>query len=110
MKMQDCFERIISEKNKFYTLNGQRIEFSEIASPVGLLPALVRRASQSCTLQFGFDLGERFEDANPSILGLRLILDDQCPWSVRFLFVSDAINDIIQHHEKEVSLDELLYD
>ena len=96
---------------KFY-LNDRFISHEEVFSSTGLLPALARRADQLCSLCLGYGLGVSFEDAENALLGMRVIFDEVTPRSLRLLYLTDILNEIIQGgvNGDYTALDELMYD
>lgn len=96
---------------KFY-LNERFVSYDEVFSPTGLLPGLVKRADQLCSLCLGYGLGISFEEAENSLLGTRIIFDDVTPNALRLLFIVDVLNEIMQGAVTNdyTPLDELMYD
>lgn len=96
---------------KFY-LNDRFITYEEVFSPTGLLPALARRADQLCSLCLGYGLGVSFEDAEEALLGMRVIFDEVTPRSLRLLYLTDIVSEIIRGAVSSdyTALDELMYD
>lgn len=96
---------------KFY-LNDRFISHEEVFSPTGLLPALARRADQLCALCLGYGLGVSFEDAEDALLGMRVIFDEVTPRSLRLLYLTDILQEIVRGGVSAdyTALDELMYD
>lgn len=96
---------------KFY-LNDRFISYEEVFSYTGLLPAIVRRADQLCSLCLGYGLGVSFEDAENALLGLRVIFDEVTPRALRLMYLTDVVNELIQGGTSSdyTPLDELMYD
>ncbi len=96
---------------KFY-LNDRFISYEEVFSLTGLLPALARRADQLCSLCLGYGLGVSFEDAENALLGMRVIFDEVTPRSLRLLYLTDILHEIIRGGVSSdyTALDELMYD
>jgi len=95
-----------------FTLRSMQIPLSEVFSPVGLLPALAKRADQLCSLCLGYGIGATFEEAEGTELGIRVTFDDVTPNVLRYLCIIDVVNEIIKSasDQKMVAMDELLYD
>lgn len=95
-----------------FLLNDRMITFEEIFSPAGLLPALSRRADQLCSLCLGYGMGVTFEEAQGSILGVKVVFDDVTPAILRVLCLTDVISELIKAAPSPhaVALDELMYD
>lgn len=96
---------------KFY-LNDRFLSFDEVFSDTGLLPAIVKRADQLCSLCLGYGLGATFSEAENALLGLRVVFDEVTPNSLRLLCMTDVVNELIQGGPSRdyTPLDELMYD
>ncbi len=75
-----------------FTFNDKPISIEEALSETGLLPAIARRADQLCSLCLGYGIGITFEEADKSILGVKVTFDDVTPNVLRFLCIADVIN------------------
>ncbi len=95
-----------------FTLNDKAITIDEVFAETGLLPAIARRADQLCSLCLGYGIGISFEEAENSLLGVRIIFDDVTPDILRYLCVADVLTELIQASPSATatSLDELMYD
>jgi intracellular multiplication protein IcmS len=95
-----------------FTFNDKPISVEEALSETGLLPAIARRADQLCSLCLGYGIGISFEEADKSILGVKVSFDDVTPNVLRFLCIADVINELIQASpvKPNTPLDELMYD
>ena len=95
-----------------FTLNDKPIIPEEIFMETGLLPAIARRADQLCSLCLGYGIGITFEEADRSILGVRVIFDDVTPNILRFMCITDVLCELIQSSPSRSTtpLDELMYD
>jgi len=95
-----------------YVLNDRPISLKEIFNETGLLPAIVRRADQLCSLCLGYGLGVTFDEAEDSLLGVRVVFDDVTPDILRYMCVIDVLNELIisSPSKNAVQLDELMYD
>ncbi len=98
--------------NANFTLNERIISMEEVFSEVGLLPAIARRADQLCSLCLGYGLGISFEEAEKSMLGVRIMFDDVTPNVLRFMCITDVLCELIQSGPSTTltPLDELMYD
>lgn len=95
-----------------FSLNGRPMTIEEVFQPTGLLPAISRRADQLCSLCLGYGIGITFEEAEGSVLGVKVIFDDITPNVLRMLCVMDVLYELIQSTPRgEMSpLDQLMYD
>ncbi len=104
--------KITQKLNVQFLLNDRSITFEEVYSPTGLLPALSRRADQLCSLCLGYGIGVSFEEAQGSILGVKVVFDDITPAILRVLCITDVVSELIKAapSPNAVALDELMYD
>lgn len=95
-----------------FTLKGRPISLNEIFNDTGLLPGLTKRADQLSSLCFGYGLGATYQDAEKSLLGLKVNFDEFTPDALRLFCILDVINELIKNspYKESVSLDELMYD
>ena len=95
-----------------FTLNDKPITFNEVFKDTGLLPAIARRADQLASLCLGYGLGVTFDEADDSMLGVRVVFDDVTPNVLRFLCITDVLCELIQSgiSTDATPLDELMYD
>ncbi len=95
-----------------YILNGRPMTVEEVFAPTGLLPAISRRADQLCSLCLGYGIGITFEEAEGSVLGVKVIFDDITPNVLRMLCILDVIKELSQSTAKGdmTALDQLMYD
>lgn len=95
-----------------FTLNDRVISYEEIFNDTGLLPALSRRADQLCSLCLGYGIGVSFDEADKSLLGVRVVFDDVTPNVLRYLCITDVLCELIyaSPSKDRVALDELMYD
>ncbi len=95
-----------------FTLNNRQITYEEVFSETGLLPAIARRADQLCSLCLGYGIGISFDEAEKSLLGVKVIFDDVTPNTLRFLCITDVLSELINNGPSKEStpLDELMYD
>jgi intracellular multiplication protein IcmS len=95
-----------------FNLNGRPMTVEEVFSPTGLLPAMTRRADQLCSLCLGYGIGATFEEAEGSILGVKVIFDDITPNILRMLCITDVVHELVQGTPRGemTALDQLMYD
>ena len=95
-----------------FSLHNNSISSAEVFSNLGLLPAIARRADQLCSLCLGYGIGVTFEDAEGSLLGIKVIFDDVTPSVLRYLCIADVLSELVKTavSKDNVALDELLYD
>jgi intracellular multiplication protein IcmS len=112
MDMSTQLGRIARAMNARFSLNGRPMTIEEVFAPAGLLPAIARRADQLCSLCLGYGIGITFEEAEGSVLGVKVGFDDVTPNVLRMMCVADVLNELIQGTPKgEMSpLDQLMYD
>lgn len=103
---------IAATMNAKFTLNDNFIGYEEVFSDTGLLPALARRADQLCSLCLGYGIGVTFEEAEKSLLGVRVLFDEVTPNVLRYLCITDVLSELINSSSSEgkTALDELMYD
>lgn len=104
--------RIAKTMKGNFTLNGRVMSYEEVFSETGLLPGLARRADQLCSLCLGYGIGATFEEAQPSLLGVKVVFDDVTPNVLRYLCITDVLSELIRlgPSPTETPLDELMYD
>ncbi len=95
-----------------FSFNDRPLTHKEVFSERGLLPALSRRADQLCSLCLGYGIGVTFDEAEDSMLGVKVNFDDVTPTVLRLLCITDVLNELINAApSKEITpLDELKYD
>lgn len=95
-----------------FTLNDRPIGYEEVFSDTGLLPAMARRADQLCSLCLGYGIGITFDEAEKSLLGVKIVFDDVTPNVLRYLCITDVVHELIHSgpNQSETPLDELMYD
>ncbi len=98
--------------NAKFTLNERPISFDEVFADTGLLPAMSRRADQLSSLCLGYGIGITFEEAEKSLLGVRVIYDDVTPNTLRLLCITDVLCELMKSTPAggTTALDELMYD
>ena len=107
-----CLSGLSRSLNANYTLNEKPIEYDDVFSETGLLPAIARRADQLCSLCLGYGIGISFEEADSSLLGVRVRFDDVTPYTLRYLCMLDVLCELIYTAPSRdiTALDELMYD
>lgn len=95
-----------------FSFNDRPMTHKEVFADTGLLPALSRRADQLCSLCLGYGIGVTFDEAEDSLLGVKVNFDDVTPTVLRLMCITDVLNEIIQSSSsREITpLDELMYD
>jgi intracellular multiplication protein IcmS len=103
---------IVGAMGAKFTLNDNFIGYDEVLSPTGLLPALSRRADQLCSLCLGYGIGVTFDEAEKSLLGVKVVFDEVTPNILRYMTITDVISELINAgtFDGKTALDELLYD
>jgi intracellular multiplication protein IcmS len=98
--------------NANFSLNDRSITYEEVFSETGLLPAIARRADQLCSLCLGYGIGVSFDEAEKSLLGIKVNFDEVTPNVLRFLCITDVLNELIKSSPSRdnTPLDELMYD
>ncbi len=112
MDLQKKMLFIVKQMRANFQLNENSISYQEVFSEMGLLPAIARRADQLCSLCLGYGIGVTFEEAEGSLLGVKVVFDEVTPDSLRLLCMADVVNELINSAPtKDVTpLDELMYD
>ena len=95
-----------------FSLRDKPISYQEVFSMTGLLPGIARRADQLCSLCLGYGIGATFEEAEGSVLGVKVAFDDITPNVIRILCIADVLQELIRSASvgDAVPLDELMYD
>jgi intracellular multiplication protein IcmS len=95
-----------------FSLNGRAMTIEEVFAPAGLLPAIARRADQLSSLCLGYGIGITFEEAEGSVLGVKVLFDDVTPNVLRMLCVADVLNELTAATPRGemAPLDQLMYD
>lgn len=95
-----------------FSLNGRPMTAEEVFAPTGLLPAISRRADQLCSLCLGYGIGVTFEEAEGTVLGVRVIFDDITPNVLRMMCITDVLHELTQSTPRGdmTALDQLMYD
>ena len=103
---------IATAMNAKFTLNDNFIGFDEVFSDTGLLPALSRRADQLCSLCLGYGIGVSFDEAEKSLLGVKVVFDEVTPNVLRYLCLTDVLTELVKSSSSggRTALDELMYD
>lgn len=98
--------------NARFSLNNRPLTSEEVFSPTGLLPGIARRADQLSSLCLGYGIGASFEEAEGSLLGVKVIFDDITPNVLRLLCLIDVLNELMKGTPRGemTSLDQLMYD
>ena len=110
--ISESMEIIAASMNAKFYLNDRFIGYNEIFLDTGLLPSIVKRADQLCSLCLGYGLGASFEEAEGALLGIRVVFDEVTPNVLRLLCMTDVVSELIQGGPSRdyTPLDELMYD
>lgn len=95
-----------------FSFNDRPMTYKEVFSDTGLLPAMARRADQLSSLCLGYGIGISFDEAEDSLLGIRVSFDDVTPNTLRLLCIVDVVTELVlSAPTRDVTpLDELMYD
>lgn len=95
-----------------YTVKGEPIAYEQVFSPVGLLPAIMRRADQLCSFCLGYGLGLTFERSETALLNVMVQWDKDTPASLRLLCATDVLYEFLHRDPTQatISLDDLMND
>ena len=95
-----------------FTLNDRTISYDEVFKETGLLPAIARRADQLCSLCLGYGIGVSFDEAEKSLLGVKVTFDDVTPNVLRYMCITDVMFELknASPSKDSIALDELMYD
>jgi intracellular multiplication protein IcmS len=112
VSMSEQMIKIARLMNGRYSLNGRPMTMEEVFAPTGLLPGMTRRADQLSSLCLGYGIGATFEEAEGSILGVKVIFDDITPNALRLLCLIDVLNELMKGTPRGemTALDQLMYD
>ena len=112
MEIQKALSLIAKSLKANFTLNDRTISYTEVFSETGLLPAIARRADQLASLCLGYGIGVSFEEADKSMLGVKVTFDEVTPNILRFMCITDVLAELIQNGRStaQTPLDELMYD
>jgi intracellular multiplication protein IcmS len=112
MQIQTKLMEIAKSLKANFSLNGRPISYEEVFADTGLLPAIARRADQLCSLCLGYGIGISFDEAEKSVLGVKVAFDEVTPNVLRFLCITDVLCELINAGPSADStpLDELMYD
>ena len=95
-----------------FTLRDQPINYEQVFSETGLLPAIARRADQLSSFCLGYGIGVSFEETQGAMLGVRVKFDEATPKSLCLLCLTDVLIELIHAgpSRAETPLDDLMYD
>jgi intracellular multiplication protein IcmS len=104
--------KIARQMNVQFSLNGRPMTMDEVFSTTGLLPGMARRADQLSSLCLGYGIGATFEEAEGSILGVKVVFDDITPNALRLLCLIDVVSELSKGTPRGdvTPLDQLMYD
>lgn len=112
MDISELIAKVARTMGVRFSLNGRPMTAEEVFAPTGLLPAMAKRADQLSSLCLGYGIGATFEEAEGSILGIKVIFDDITPNALRVLCITDVIHELSQSTPRGemTQLDQLMYD
>lgn len=112
MDISQQISKIARTMGARFSLNGRPMTADEVFAPTGLLPAITRRADQLSSLCLGYGIGATFEEAEGSVLGVKVVFDDITPNVLRMLCITDVLYELTQSTPKGdmTPLDQLMYD
>jgi intracellular multiplication protein IcmS len=95
-----------------YSLNDRVLSYQEVFAESGLLPAIARRADQLSSLCLGYGIGVSFDEADKSLVGVKVVFDEVTPSVLRYMCMTDVLHELIfaSSNKEVVALDELMYD
>lgn len=112
MDLSKQLSSLAKNMNAQFVLNEVPIDYDDVFSLEGLLPAITRRAERACKLCLGYGIGASYEESDEAMLGVKVEFDEVTPDVLRLLCIADVLNELIQAGPgaKETPLDELMYD
>ena len=112
MALDNYLVAVVKKMKVEFTLKGSVITAEEMLSPLGLLPGIAKRADQLASLCLGYGLGLKIEDAENSLLGVRVSFDEFTPDVMRLFCIVDVLQELVKlsPNSQTVPLDELMYD
>lgn len=112
LDISEVMVKVARKMNGRFSLNGRPLTNEEVFAPTGLLPGIARRADQLASLCLGYGIGATFEEAEGSMLGVKVIFDDITPNVLRLLCLIDVLNELMKGTGRGdmTALDQLMYD
>ena len=112
MEISELIAKIARTMGARFSLNGRPMTAEEVFAPTGLLPAISRRADQLCSLCLGYGIGVTFEEAEGTVLGVKVVFDDITPNVLRMMCITDVLHELTQSTPRGdmTALDQLMYD
>ncbi|HEX2548676.1 MAG TPA: type IV secretion IcmS family protein [Gammaproteobacteria bacterium] len=112
MDISELIAKVARKMNASFSLNGRPMTMEEVFAPTGLLPAISRRADQLASLCLGYGIGATFEEAEGTVLGIKVIFDDITPNVLRVMCITDVLHELVQQSPRGglTPLDQLMYD
>src|SRR5438105_14583345 len=96
MDLSKALCRISKSLKVKYTLNDKIKSYEEVFADTGLLPAMSRRADQLASLCLGYGIGATYDEAEQSVLGVRVEFDDITPNVLRLACLVDVVYELIE--------------
>lgn len=111
-RLRQFFITYSRQKSLKFTLRARDVTAEEVFSPLGLLPALAKRAEQNAKMCLGHALALELPSQEKTTLGYTLKLNEEGPNFDLLLFMFDAFEELLRNNKdpKKVALDELLYE
>jgi intracellular multiplication protein IcmS len=112
MDISELIGKVARTMGTRFSLNNRPMTIEEVFAPTGLLPAIVRRADQLCSLCLGYGIGATFEEVEGSTLGVKVSFDDITPNILRLMCITDVLHELVQATPQGdmTPLDQLMYD
>ena len=103
---------IVKKMGYKFSLKGKVLTDEEVFAYNGIFPGLMKRAEQLSSLCLGYNLGAHYEDAENTLLGKKVSLDESTPDVIRIMCIVDQIYEIarMNGNMEVIPIDELLYD
>lgn len=95
-----------------FSLKGKVLSYDEVFAFDGIFPGLMKRAEQLSSLCLGYHLGAQYEQAENTLLGKRVSLDESTPDVIRIMCIVDQIYELarMNGNMEVIPVDEMLYD
>jgi intracellular multiplication protein IcmS len=104
--------QIVKKMGFQFSLKGKTLSYAEVFAYDGIFPGLMKRAEELSSLCLGYNLGAHYEEAENTLLGKKVSLDDSTPDVIRIMCIVDQIYEIakMNGNMEVIPVDELLYD
>ena len=103
---------IVKSMGVKFSLNSAPMNYEEVFSNTGMLPAIAKRADQLASLCLGYGIGASFKEDTETKLGSSVEFDDVTPNILRYLCILDVVCELMRNKDVNgiTPLDELMYD